>query len=125
MAELLSDDDLRMMTDLLSSSEVQADGYAGLPDVALVGLAELIRCDYVSFTDLDTSCATSYVDQTCDGRGVKTEGPIRDEDGPFWRYYWASLPCSYPTRTGDARSVTMLSDFYSQRQWHATPMYTN
>lgn len=31
--------------------------------------------------------------------------------------------CCYPDRTGDLRSVTKISDFYSARQWHSTGMY--
>jgi hypothetical protein len=38
-----------------------------------------------------------------------------DDDSPFWEHYWSSLPCSYPDRTGDFRSVTKISDFYSAR----------
>ncbi|MGN6175858.1 MAG: hypothetical protein ACTHPS_23350 [Streptosporangiaceae bacterium] len=41
----------------------------------------------------------------------------------FWGNYWASDSCCYPDRTGDLRSVTKISDFYSTRQWHSTGMY--
>ena len=41
----------------------------------------------------------------------------------FWAHYWDCLPCSYPDRSGDLRSITKISDFYSARQWHATGMY--
>jgi hypothetical protein len=30
----------------------------------------------------------------------------------------------YPDRSGDLRSVTAASDFYSARQWHSTAMYS-
>jgi DNA-binding CsgD family transcriptional regulator len=124
MAELLSDEDLRKMTDLLSSAATPVGPHGGLPDAVLVDVAGLIGCDFACFTDTDPACETSYLDQTFDGWVVETEGLIRDTDEPFWRHYWASDACSYPTRTGDARSVTLLSDFYSQHEWHATPMYT-
>ena len=40
------------------------------------------------------------------------------------RYYsWDCVPCCYPDRSGDLRSITKVSDFYSARQWHATGMY--
>jgi DNA-binding CsgD family transcriptional regulator len=123
MAELLSDKDLRVVTDLLSSAEPQADGRAGLPDAVLARLTDLVRCDTVTFLDIDVACETSYLDQTFDGWSVAAEGPICDPGAPFWRHYWSSAACSYPNRTGDLRSVTLLSDFVSQRQWHATPMY--
>lgn len=41
----------------------------------------------------------------------------------FWTHYWDCLSCSYPDRTGDVRSVTLISDSYSARQWHGTGMY--
>src|SRR4051794_26577787 len=121
MAELLSDKDVRLVIDLVSSAETQPDGSAGLPDRVLASLADIIRCDCVSFLDADVACTTSYLDQTFDGWGVEAEGPIRDPDEAFWRHFWTSLACSYPNRTGDLRSVTLLSDFVSQRQWHASP----
>jgi hypothetical protein len=42
----------------------------------------------------------------------------------FWKFYWDSIPCTYPDLTGDLRSVTKPSDFYSVRQWHSTSMYS-
>jgi hypothetical protein len=42
----------------------------------------------------------------------------------YWSLYWDSIPCSYPDRTGDVRSVTKPLDFYSARQWHSTAMYS-
>jgi catechol 2,3-dioxygenase-like lactoylglutathione lyase family enzyme len=42
----------------------------------------------------------------------------------FWTHYWSCPPCSYPERSGDYKSVTKTSDFYSQRQWHSAPMYS-
>lgn len=41
----------------------------------------------------------------------------------FWAHYWDCDPCSYPDRSGDLRSITKISDFYSARQWHGTGMY--
>jgi DNA-binding CsgD family transcriptional regulator len=48
-----------------------------------------------------------------------------DDVDVFWAHYWDCLLCSYPDRTGDVRSVTRISDFYSARQWHATGMYSD
>jgi hypothetical protein len=49
----------------------------------------------------------------------------QDRDRATWEYYWGCQPCSYPDLTGDLRSITMGSDFYSARQWHATGMYSD
>jgi DNA-binding CsgD family transcriptional regulator len=46
-------------------------------------------------------------------------------DRAYWTHYRASQLCSYPVRTGDLRSIIKYSDFYSARQYHSTPMYTD
>jgi DNA-binding CsgD family transcriptional regulator len=47
------------------------------------------------------------------------------DEAVFWMHYDSCLPCSYPERTGDLRSVTTLSDFYSSRELHSTGMYAD
>jgi hypothetical protein len=91
----------------------------GLPRSLLADLAELVRCDAVSFLTLDSRAQTAGVDQSFPAEG---EG---DEDPSFWLHYWDSRPCSYPDQSGDLRSVTTVSDFYSVRQWHSTGMYAD
>ncbi len=52
--------------------------------------------------------------------------PVDEGDGDealFWLHYWECLACSYPDRSGDLRSVTMASDFYTDTEWHRTGMY--
>ena len=48
-----------------------------------------------------------------------------DDGQPFWEHYWGRTPCSYADSSGDLRSITKISDFYSARQWHATGMYAD
>jgi DNA-binding CsgD family transcriptional regulator len=124
MVDTLGDDDLRRMSDLLSLAHSEPPDPVGLPDALLLGLTDLVRCDLVSFVDLDVAHATPDIDQASDGRLVTTTRTSSDETDPFWQHYWTTAFCSYPTRTGDDRTVTMLSDFYSQPEWQATPMYT-
>jgi hypothetical protein len=47
------------------------------------------------------------------------------DDQAFWDNYGDAALCSYYDRTGDLRSTTKLSDFYSARQWHSTGLYTD
>ena len=47
------------------------------------------------------------------------------DDQAFWDNYGDAALCSHYDRTGDLRSVTKLSDFYSARQWHSTGLYTD
>jgi DNA-binding CsgD family transcriptional regulator len=59
------------------------------------------------------------------GQRIPDDGDDSEADIQlFFELYWDSLPCSYPDRTGDLRSVTKPPDFYSVRQWHSTAMYT-
>lgn len=103
---------LRIVTD--EREEASGDG---LPWSLLTDLIEQIPSDGLSFTGLDSRQRTGLFDQALPAES-------QDDGGPeFWAHYWKCEPCSYPDRSGDLRSVTKLSDFYSARQWHATGMY--
>ena len=92
---------------------------AGLPCSLLSELTDVVRCDFVSFAELDSGRQAHKFIQ-----GVPAEdGDEEGEDQAFWAHYWDSAPCSYPDRSGDLRSVTKISDFYSSQQWHSTGMY--
>lgn len=114
MAESVSSRDLRTMMDLIR------DGYAnepaeGLPAAVGAGLSRLVRCDSICLFELSPG------HRHCTGDGcvhVPGLSPV------FWTHYWSCPPCSYPERSGDYKSVTKTSDFYSQRQWHSAPMYS-
>ena len=113
MAESVSVRDLRAMMDLVSG------GYAdeptqGLPGAVVAGLSQLVPCDSVCFFEL------SPWQRHCDGPGCVHDAGLSPV---FWAHYWGCPPCSYPERSGDFKSVTKTSDFYSQRQWHSAPMY--
>src|SRR5919201_1539201 len=96
----------------------------GLPFSLLRDLTEVVGCDFLSFFALDSRRRVSVF-----GQGVQwlaDAGDADDEiddDEPFWAHYWDCAPCSYPDRSGDLRSVTKVSDFYSDRQWRCTGMY--
>ena len=89
----------------------------GLPLSLLSELTALIRCDSASFFTLDSRTRTGSTLQNIPAEDDE------DDDQPFWAHYWDSRPCCYPDRSGDLRSVTRVSDFYSDRQWHETGMY--
>jgi DNA-binding CsgD family transcriptional regulator len=125
MVETLDYEDLSRMSDLLERAHSEPANGAGLPDALVLGLTDLVGCDLVSFVDLDLAHATPDIDQESDGLQVTTTRSLSDESDPFWQHYWSTAFCSYPTRTGDDRTVTMLSDFYSGREWKATPMFTD
>lgn len=114
MAESVSSRDLRAMMDLIR------DGYAdepaeGLPAAVGAGLSRLVRCDSICLFELSPG------HRHCTGDGCVHDPGLSPV---FWTHYWSCPPCSYPERSGDYKSVTKTSDFYSQRQWHSAPMYS-
>ena len=115
MTESVSVRELRAMMALVS------DGYAdppgqGLPKAVVEGLSRLVPCDSVCFFELSPG------HRQCSGPGCVHDA---DLSSAFWVHYWGCPPCSYPERSGDFTSVTKTSDFYSQRQWHSAPMYSD
>ena len=118
------DGDLQPVLDVVSVIAAARPPADGLGDEVLQHLAALIPCDVVSFCDLDVASRVTRVDQECTGGRVTTNtARVPVPDDPFYRYYWTTPMCSYPSRTGDSRSVIMRTDFMSDRQWHAAPMY--
>ena len=114
MTESVSSRDLRAMMDLIR------DGYAdepakGLPAAVGAGLSRLVRCDSICLFELSPG------HRHCTGDGCVHDPGLSPV---FWTHYWSCPPCSYPERSGDFKSVTKTSDFYSQRQWHSAPMYS-
>jgi hypothetical protein len=94
---------------------------AGLPLSLLADLMDQVRCDNVSVMNADYQSdrlAVSFMQEIplTDYSSVDVEA----SDGCHWCEY-----TGYPDRSGDLRSVTLVSDFYSARQWHSTIPYTD
>ncbi len=113
----VSEDDLLGLLGIVSDHRADDPG-DGLPLSLLEHLMEQVRCDEVSFFGLESGQRAVWFGQGIPGNG---DG---DMDA-FWTHYWDCLPCSYPDHTGDLRSVTRVSDFYSARQWHSAGMYSD
>jgi DNA-binding CsgD family transcriptional regulator len=96
----------------------------GLAPSLLSDLSGLIRCDYLSFVGLDSGQKAAWFGQLApleldDGQEEEEE----EVTARFWEHYWDTLACSYPEHTGDLRSITKISDFYSARQWRNSGMH--
>lgn len=114
------------MLDVVAGASDAPAPELGIPAIVLERLAALVPCDVVSFCDFDVPSRRTYVDQDWSDDGLTTvPGNQVDDADPFFRHYWQTLSCSYPSRTGDERSITMESDFYSTREWQQTPMYVD
>jgi hypothetical protein len=95
---------------------------AGLPPIVLERAQALVRCDEIGFVDFDPASRQAYLDQV--GAEVVIDPDYGDDDtDPFWANYWNCKFCSYPSLSGDDRTVITISDYYSQRQWHQSGMY--
>ena len=90
----------------------------------LLSLASLVDCDQLSYVDMDVAACTTFMMDDCEGGRVSSLAtPCTDPDDAFFRHYAATPSCSYPTLTGDHRTVTMRSDFTTDKEWLQSPMY--
>jgi DNA-binding CsgD family transcriptional regulator len=117
MASTVREADLRGLLAVLDAGRTDSES-EGFPTALLEGLRSLIRCDSVSFMDFDIARQECLYDQTLPDEEATTQTPA---DDVFWHHYDVDLHSSYPTRTGDERSVITVSDFYSIREAHNTP----
>jgi DNA-binding CsgD family transcriptional regulator len=108
------------MLDLLEAGKHDHSG-EGMPSSVLEGAYRLIPCDNVSFNEFDDQKRLTYQDSQY---GQLNEDSDSTDD-VFWLHYWDCLPCCYPSLHSDQRSVTMVSDFYTDRQFHDTGMYAD
>ncbi len=117
MAVNLGERDLRGVLNVIDCVDHVDDGPV-LPWPLLHELKGLIDCDGLGVSGQDEATLGEFASQDLP---VPEDCEFSEE---FWReQFWSYLHCSYPQRTGDLRSVTMISDFYSDRQYHQTPMY--
>lgn len=121
----LGETDVAAIQELLELAHGDDDGDGVLPWAFLRRLEELVGCEAVTFNGMESSRRSHYLAQSVAAdEDLLQVGPATEpEDEVFWAHYWESVPCSYPDVTQDLVSVTSVGDFYSTREWHATPMY--
>jgi DNA-binding CsgD family transcriptional regulator len=110
------DGDVRALLHLVRPADRDNNGPV-LPWSLLHELRELIACDNLQVYGQDTPRQDEFASQDLPGNN---ESEVNCD--AYWPNYWDS-PCAYPDLSGDLQSVTMISDFCTQRQWHATGMY--
>ncbi len=120
----LSDRDVRTMLRIVGRPDDADRGPDPMPWSVLHGLRTLIRCDTMSFFQLDTDQQQQPWAKNLPDDAVP-EADAAALDAAFWTHYPACRPCSYPDYSGDQRSVTTISDFYSLRELRATGMYAD
>jgi DNA-binding CsgD family transcriptional regulator len=90
----------------------------------LAGLSNVVACDMVSVSLIDTRA--ERVDEQQDLPVDPNEVDPETSSAMlkvFFSHYWECAPCSYPDRTGDLDRVLRISDFYSVRQFRNTGMW--
>jgi DNA-binding CsgD family transcriptional regulator len=119
MTDSISGRDLDAIRDLVNSSF--EDPGPGLPWELMERLRDLFHCDYVEFDQTEPHLRLFVVEQDL---SETREVLGRDVQDPhFWELYRSNDAANYPDRTGDIAHVTMLSDFVSDRQLRASPLY--
>ena len=116
-----SERDLRALAAIVTDDRADLPVGEGLPPSLLDDLLGLIPSDFLTFMGIDSGRQENWFGYDVPVDDYDILGDASPEE--FWDNYWASDSCCYPDRTGDLRSVTKISDFYSARQWHSTGMY--
>jgi DNA-binding CsgD family transcriptional regulator len=95
------------------------DGPVLLAPCVVDALLRILPADEVTFNDLHLRARHSAVVHP-----VPSEAEERH--GPFWEHFWDTLTCSYTERVGRLRGEVMTTgDFYSDREWRSTGMYSD
>jgi DNA-binding CsgD family transcriptional regulator len=118
MTLAVSDADVHRILQLVEDAYADPSDRA-LPDVVIERAFNLVACDSISFVDFDPYLRVEY-----ECRVYPLDEDDEDEEA-FWQHYWDTLSCSWPSRSGDVRTITTISDFYSQREFHQTGMYAD
>jgi DNA-binding CsgD family transcriptional regulator len=114
--------DLRSLAGIVSADRLDLPE-AGVPLSLLSDLMTQVPCDLLTFSGQDTRREELWYVQ--DLPAAADSGEDGDDDKTqFWCAYRACAHCAYPD-SGDLRSITQTSDFYSARQWHSTRMYAD
>lgn len=116
----VSERDLRTLLGIVQDSRDDLPE-AGLPLSLLAELTGQVRCDNVSVLGANYEAETAADSFMQELPPVDISGLDESaSDG----CHWPEFAC-FPERSGDLRSVTKLSDFYSARQWHSTIPHTD
>jgi DNA-binding CsgD family transcriptional regulator len=119
MTDSISRRDLEALRDLVSSTFDEPG--PGLPWELMERARDLFHGDYIEF---DRTQPAERLFVTEQDLGETREFLDRDVQDPyFWELYGSDDAANYPDRTGDIAHVTLLSDFVSDRQLRASPLY--
>ena len=116
----VSEKDLRTLLGIVQDTRDDLPD-AGLPMSLLTELTDQIRCDNLSLMGAEYVVARPAESWMQEVPPIDLSGI--DEMATEW-WNWLEFT-GYPGCSGDLRSATKVSDFYSARQWHSTVAYTD
>jgi hypothetical protein len=118
----LSENDLRRLLDVVQDGR-RDDPTAGVPWAVLERLPTLIRCDDLSWNDLDVDGERCALLQYREGsEQVLDLAPDPDGLQAYWQHHRAFRPCDSPAPHG--HSARRWSDFYTARELRSTALHT-
>jgi DNA-binding CsgD family transcriptional regulator len=85
------------------------------PIELLARLRELIRCDAITYAELDRSAQVHFA-------GVGLPEDVEDDVDVYWNVVCSCPTFEYRDRTGDLHAVRVL-DLISRRRYHQLPIY--
>jgi DNA-binding CsgD family transcriptional regulator len=111
------------MLQIIDVGRTDVDG-GQLPLTVMEGLHRLVPSDVVSFVEIDPPNRRTLADVQFPPEPDPAPA-AEPPDDPFWGNFWDCRSCCYSVVSGDDRTVTAISDFYSLRELHATGMYAD
>src|SRR5262249_4481072 len=118
----LRQSDLKAALDFLCEAEA-VSGPQPFPIELLNRLRALVRCDFVSYNELDQVGRRSLLHETCAGSKAAGDDGHASDPETFWRVKDQNPVCRHHARTLDF-SALKISDFISRREWHRREFYT-
>ena len=126
MSETLSERDLRALLAVVEEGRRDALTEA-LPWATLEELARLVRCDCLSFPEVDLAVGRGLLHQWLEpgDRGIELDDAEAPAPDGLWECVRTFLPCVYAERTRDFATVVLWSDFYSTAELRNQPLYAD
>jgi DNA-binding CsgD family transcriptional regulator len=124
MSEFPTGSDLRKLMAVVEDGR-QDRSTGALPWATVEGLAKLVRCDVVTFTEADRPRRRCLVQQQVEDSDefFLEFDSFYPETEPYWRLHRGFLPYQHFERTADFVSVIRWSDFYTRAGLRSTPLF--
>jgi len=124
MSETLTDRDLHLILDVVDATNETPDFTGGVPSAVMETLVRLVPSDSLAFLDFEYAAKTLYAGQwLMTGEPAAVSEPLIEPDQPLYVYSPVEPLCSYAMHTGDHRSITLRTDFYTDLEFRNTDVY--